>query len=198
MSSFGNVKSLDRSIKRNNKTNVMIKGRVLSKVKARNGYEMVNLFSNGVGTKKLVHRLVAEAFIEMPDSKTEINHKNHIRNDNRVENLEWCTHLENMQEIPVFYVGEFKDSHNVNESHKCKDCGKLIHYTSTRCKSCAYKRIKHVYKNGKPISKEQVVSSLTNNKGNFTKASKEFNMSDNALRKWCSRYKLPTHSKDWK
>lgn len=60
-----------------------------------NGYYRVCLSSNGKTTHKFVHRVVAEAFIPNPDNKPFIDHINGIRNDNRIENLRWCTSKEN-------------------------------------------------------------------------------------------------------
>lgn len=56
-----------------------------------NGYKKVSLYKNGKEYQRLVHRLVAEAFIPNPNNYEEINHINEDKSDNRVENLEWCT-----------------------------------------------------------------------------------------------------------
>lgn len=56
-----------------------------------NGYKKVSLYKNGKLHQRLIHRLVAEAFIPNPNAYEEINHINEDKSDNRVENLEWCT-----------------------------------------------------------------------------------------------------------
>lgn len=68
------------------------------------GYKSVSLYSNGAKKLLSVHRLVAEAFLDKPDGKNVVNHLNGKRDDNRVENLEWCTQSEN--KVHGFKTGE--------------------------------------------------------------------------------------------
>lgn len=60
------------------------------------GYIKVGLkIPKGKQINHSVHRLVAKAFIPNPENKSDVNHINGIKSDNRIENLEWCTESEN-------------------------------------------------------------------------------------------------------
>ena len=61
--------------------------------KNEDGYLQIKLYKNKKYTMQTIHKLVAENFIDIP--KLEVNHLNGIRDDNNVDNLEWCTHAEN-------------------------------------------------------------------------------------------------------
>lgn len=63
----------------------------------RNGYIRIHVSHHGVQYKFLVHRLVAEAFIPNPDNLPQVNHKDGNKQNNSVENLEWCSASDNQK-----------------------------------------------------------------------------------------------------
>lgn len=61
----------------------------------KDGYKVVGLTANGNRKLFLLHRLIALAFIDNPENKPQINHKNGVKTDNYLSNLEWVTNREN-------------------------------------------------------------------------------------------------------
>lgn len=69
--------------------------KALKQYSNEDGYKYVFLVVDGKRYKRLCHRLVAISFIPNPENKPQVNHKNGIRFDNDVTNLEWVTSKEN-------------------------------------------------------------------------------------------------------
>ena len=87
ISNLGRVKSLARKgVKRD---------RILKASIASDGYPGVAVFINSKAFRLSIHRLLGEYFIPNPENKKTINHKNGIKTDYRLVNLEWSTQLEN-------------------------------------------------------------------------------------------------------
>ena len=88
VSNLGRVKSLN--YKRTGKEKIM-KG-----VDDGRGYLILSLYREGKGKTCKIHKLVAQAFLENPNSLPEVNHKDEDKTNNKVENLEWCTRAYNL------------------------------------------------------------------------------------------------------
>ena len=65
--------------------------KILSMRSNKGGYKRVGLWKNGEGKTYYIHRLVAEVFIPNPNNYLEVNHKDENKQNNKVENLEWCS-----------------------------------------------------------------------------------------------------------
>tara|TARA_R110000823_G_scaffold225596_1_gene353344 strand:+ start:38 stop:505 length:468 start_codon:yes stop_codon:yes gene_type:complete len=63
--------------------------------KKKDGYMTICLSNNGKRKRFFVHRLLALNFIPNPENKTDVDHINGVKHDNRLENLRWLTHKEN-------------------------------------------------------------------------------------------------------
>lgn len=97
VSNLGRVKSLIRQVRAKNGSNSTRRGQILSNCNHPKGYLVVTLWKNGMQDTKLVHVLVAEAFIPNPAHKPEVNHKDTNKKNNKLSNLEWNTGSENIQ-----------------------------------------------------------------------------------------------------
>jgi hypothetical protein len=97
VSNLGRIKSLSRFVWKNNKRPTRIKCKLLA-LDNSSGYSRVHLHDGYYRQGKGVHRLVLEAFVPRNNNlQDQCNHKNGIKTDNRVENLEWCNRFENMR-----------------------------------------------------------------------------------------------------
>ena len=111
ISSSGDVISLNY---RNTNKTKMLSWKINNK-----GYAWVELRKNGIKEQKLVHRLVAEAFIDNPNGYDVINHKDENPLNNEVDNLEWCN-----QSYNTIYSMKLHPDRRYNGKEKNKGKGK--------------------------------------------------------------------------
>jgi hypothetical protein len=101
--------------------------RKLKPFKCLKGYILIDLSKDNIKKRFLVHRLVANAYIDNVNNYPQVNHINGVKHDNRIENLEWCTASQNLNHafinklrIPASPFGEKNPKSKLKESEVLK------------------------------------------------------------------------------
>ena len=117
VSNFGNVKSLFRIAKCNKSSERIINEKLLKIYQYKdNLYNYIVLSKNGISKKYKLHRVIAKEFIENKLNLPFINHIDGVRTNNKIENLEWCTHSHNMKH--KFIIGNDSNAKGKNAMAK--------------------------------------------------------------------------------
>ena len=116
-------------------------GYILKPVKSNCGYMRVGLWVKGYGKLYSVHRLVAEAFVQNPDGKPEVNHKDGNKENNAAINLEWVTGKENKRHCREI-LGKINKHPDPTAAHiatmkkiRCLDTGEIFESITSAAKS---------------------------------------------------------------
>lgn len=139
ISNLGRVKSKSRSWICSKGHLITIKEKILKGTLDKNGYVKVSLVNDKGNTKRLsVHRIVAETLILNKENKNQVNHIDGNKQNNCVDNLEWCTSKENINhainKLKIKYAKYLDKMHKVNKKKIIRDDGKI------------YNQIKDVFK----------------------------------------------------
>lgn len=114
-----------------------------------------------------------------------LDHINGVNNDNRIENLRWVCPNCNSQ-LPT--TGG-RNTKRLKRKHFCINCGNEIYPESIRCNKCEKENRKKHSKILNTISRK-TLKKLIREKP-FKQIAKQYNVSDNAIKKWCDFYNLP-------
>lgn len=132
-----------------------------------------------------------EPFWKGKDLTLILDHINGVNNDDRIENLRWVCPNCNQQ----LDTTNGKNKKLLQKHYYCIDCGKEISKKSIRCMSCSSKK-QIIPLEKLPVSREELKSLIRNKP--FTQIGKQYNVSDNTIRKWCDKLNLPRKVSDIK
>lgn len=197
VSNLGRVKRLERLQTYPDGHTQNLKEYISNGALAIYGYLQVSLSKDGKRTKRYIHDLVAESFIPNPNNLKEVNHKDYNKANNRVTNLEWCTHQENMTDM-------FKHYGKNKISNFCRCCGKEISTRSVTnlCIMCYKEQStnkdygEEYITSGKGITVNRDVLKNQIRTQSFLSLGKFYGVTDNAVRKWCKNFNLPSKKSD--
>lgn len=97
VSNLGNLKSLSRKVKHSSGSLKILKEKISIGALDGKGYLIATLSKTNTSTRELMHRLVAKEFLSNDSNLPQVNHKDGIKTNNNVTNLEWCTASYNVQ-----------------------------------------------------------------------------------------------------
>ena len=144
VSDKGRVKSLKRN-----------KDKIMSLRRDKDGYLLVNLWKNHERKTFKVHRLVAQTFLSNTQNLPQVNHRDEIKTNNCVENLEWCTakynntygtHIQRSSEKLSKTVLQYsKDGELIKEWKSTRDIERNLGYNQGNISSCCLGKYKSAY-----------------------------------------------------
>ena len=147
ISILGEVRGIERMVV-TEKGLRTIKGKSIKTRINNDGYAEIRLSIEGKTKTTFLHIILAKAFIPNPENKSEINHLNGIKTDNRLKNLEWVTHSENMKH--AYKIGLIKplckhviDHCSGKEYSSVKDAAKDLNINAGTCRNYLNGNIKY-------------------------------------------------------
>ncbi len=147
VSDRGRVRSLDRVVNRGIWGKYVLRGKIRKQVESTKGYFHIQFRGNQKVSKTMfVHRVVAQAFIPNILEKQFINHIDAVKKNNKIENLEWCSHKENIAHASA--LGLWKDSSQGEKNNNSKLSAKQVLEIRALKGKVIRKRIAKKYKIG--------------------------------------------------
>ena len=114
-------------------------GKIINGEICKNGYQRIHVSNNGKHYKFLVHRLVAQAFILNPDNLPQVNHKDGNKQNNHVNNLEWCNASDNLKHAYKAGLrtanGERNNAHKLTETEVSEIKKRYVRGKHSECNS---------------------------------------------------------------